>query len=187
MRIQNPNKPLKNHSSSLKKENKISLKLKLAEKSWLFSIVASCIGLFSLLTPILSGSENYYGIPSLICNFQEWIFGYYNLYINVYYSSPGSGTWHFREGFNPLPIQIVATTLIAISHFAIFVIAAIKLKKKEHFASPSLIYFSIVTMLTVTGYVIYFWNYLVQPCVYSGTYCIWERDISWICRIWTVY
>ena len=176
MRIQKPNKPLKNDSTSLNKKNKISLKLKLAEKSWLFSIIASFIGLLSLLTPILSISLNYYGIPGVVYYIQEWIFGYYNVYTNIYYSSPGSGSWYFREGFNPLPIHIVATILIVISHFAIFVMAAIKLKKKEHFVSPSLIYFSIVAMLIVIGYVAYFDFYFVQPCF--GTDCRWELYIT---------
>ena len=170
MRNKKQNKPLKNDSTSLNKKNKISLKLKLAEKSWLFSIIASFIGLLSLLTPILYSNSIFYAKATVWIDIQEWIFGYYN------------GDWKrlsttgsFEE-FDPLPIHIVATTLIVISHFAILVIAAIKLKKKEHFASPSLIYFSIVTMLTVIGYVIYFWIYLVIPC--TGTYCYLERDIS---------
>lgn len=173
MRIQNPNKPPKNHSSSLNKKNKISLKLKLAEKSWLFSIVASLIGLVSLLTPILYSSEIYYGKRTAWIDIQEWIFGNYNVYIKV---SPNI-TWSFEE-FEPLPIHIITTTLIVISHFAILVIAAIKLKKKEQFASPYLIYFSIVTMLTVIGYVIYSWIYLVQPCEISPGFAVYGQFIS---------
>ena len=177
MQIQKPNKKLPNHSTSLNNKDIKSLNLKLAEKSWLFSIVASFIGLFSLLTPILSISLNSYGMhPGVISYFQEWIFGYYNGNINIYYSMPSSGSWYFHEGFNPLPIHIIATTLIVISHFAILVIAAIKLKKKEHFVSPSLNYFSIVAMLIVIGYVAYFDFYLVQPCF--GTDCRWEQYIT---------
>ena len=174
MRIQNPNKPPKNHSSSLKKKNKISLKFKLAEKSWLFSIVASLIGLLSLFTPILySSTALLYAKSNWWFNIQEWIFGYYNGYIQI--RSQGGSPWFFEE-FEPFPIHIIATTLIVISHFIILVIAAKKLKKKEQIVSPYLIYLSIVTMLTVIGYVIYFWIYLV--ITYKGWYCYLEQDIS---------
>ena len=128
----------------------------------------------SLFTPILySSTALLYAKSNWWFNIQEWIFGYYNGYIQI--RSQGGSPWFFEE-FEPFPIHIIATTLIVISHFAILFIAAKKLKKKEHFASPSLIYFSIVTMLAVIGYVIYFWNYLVIPCV--GTFCTRERGIS---------
>ena len=176
MRIQKQNNKLTNHSTSLNNKNKISLKLKLAEKSWLFSIVASFIGLLSLLTPSLYISIiGYYELAFQRTNvwiyIQEWIFGYD---IGNGYSSNSSTTYF--EVFEPLPIHIIATTLIVISHFIILVIAAKKLKKKEQIVSPYLIYLSIVTMLTVIGYVIYFWIYLV--ITYKGWYCYLEQDIS---------
>ena len=164
-------KKLTNHSTSRNSKEKISLKLKLAEKSWLFSIAASFIGLLSLLTPILYINLEYYARRAVKSYKQEWISGYYK---ETIYVIPGS-TLSF-ELFIPLSIHIIATTLIVISHFAILFIAAKKLKKKEQFVSPYLVYISIVTMLTIIGYVIYFWIYLVVPCV--GTYCTWERGIS---------
>lgn len=175
MQIQKPNKKLTNHSSSLNKKKKISLKLKLAEKSWLFSLVASFIGLLSLLTPILYIRERIYAKTTIWIDIQEWIFGYYNGYIDA---SPGVGFPGFFEEFIPLPMHIIATTLIVICHFAILVVATIKLKKKEQFVSPNLIYFSIVTMLIVIGYVTYFWINLEHQCVGTGCYGSWEIYVS---------
>ena len=111
----------------------------------------------------------YYAKRTVRSYIQEWISGYYK---ENFYMIPGP-TFSF-EVFIPLPIHIIATTLIVTSHFAILVISAKKLKKKEQFVSPYLIYFSILAMLTVVGYVIYFWIHLVEIC---GGSCLWERYI----------
>ena len=175
MRIPKLKKKITHHSTFRNNKEKISLKLKLAEKSWLFSIAASFIGLLSLLTPILYIRERIYARSTLWIDIQEWIFGYYNGIIDL---SPGSGFPGFFEEFIPLPMHVIATALIVICHFAILVIATIKLKKKEQFISPNLIYFSIVTMLVVIGYAIYFWIYLEYHCIGTGCYGSWESYVS---------
>ena len=150
-----------------------SSKQKLAENSWIFSLVAGIVWLASLLTPFCS--EKWIdGSGLLIFSYERWWFGFNLLYQHpIGYSSFWTGNPYYLI---PETITFIG---IVLSNFTVIVIAARNLKKKKN-ASKGLIGGAIGLLVSSITLIAFFHITTVLSLGYS----MWQRMSPGFSLIW---